>query len=229
MIPGLWLDGSSWNAVTPPLEQAGHRVHALTLPGKEAKDADRSGIGLRDHVDAVVARIDAAAGPVVLVGHSGGGLIAQLACDARPDEVARVVYVDAAPMPEGSVINDEIPAVDGELPFPDWGFFEEEDLVDMDEAIRAELRARSVPEPKGVAYDASAFTSERRRDVPATVVCCELPSAMIKEWVEQGVPFARELAATKHVEYVDLPTGHWPQFTKPAELGRVLLDAVDRA
>ncbi|HLU28735.1 MAG TPA: alpha/beta hydrolase [Glycomyces sp.] len=228
MIPGLWLDGSSWSAVTPLLEQAGHRVRALTLPGKESRDADRSGIGLQDHVDFVVAAVDEAAEPVVLVGHSGGGLIAQLASDARPEKVARVVYVDAAPMPEGSLINDEIPIVDHELPLPDWGFFEDEDLVDLDEAMRERFREQAVPEPVGVAYDRSVFTSERRREVPTTIVCCEFPAKMIQEWIEQGAPFVREIKAMRHVEYVDLPTGHWPQFTKPAELGRILLEAVAR-
>jgi pimeloyl-ACP methyl ester carboxylesterase len=100
LIPGLWLDGASWDAVVPALEQAGHRTHALTLPGMESRDADRSGITLRDHVAAVVRLIDAldpADGKVVLVGHSGGGAIAYAAVDARPDRVARVVCVDSAP------------------------------------------------------------------------------------------------------------------------------------
>ncbi|HEX6337559.1 MAG TPA: hypothetical protein VFZ85_11435 [Jiangellaceae bacterium] len=51
MIPGLWLDGSSWDEVVPHLERAGHRTYPLTLPGMESKSADRSAISLRDHVD----------------------------------------------------------------------------------------------------------------------------------------------------------------------------------
>src|SRR5687768_16070282 len=62
LIPGLWLDASSWEAVVPVLEQAGHQARPLTLPGMESRNADRSGITLRDHVDAVVAAIDAADG-----------------------------------------------------------------------------------------------------------------------------------------------------------------------
>jgi hypothetical protein len=37
-----------------------------------------------------------------------------------------------------------------------------------------------------------------------------------------------ELGRLHDVEYVDLPTGHWPQFTKPAELGEAILAAVER-
>jgi alpha-beta hydrolase superfamily lysophospholipase len=86
LIPGFWLDASSWDDIVPALRQEGHRVRALTLPGMESKDADRSEITLRDHVDAVVEAIDSAEpadGKVVLVGHSGGGAIAHAAADAR--------------------------------------------------------------------------------------------------------------------------------------------------
>src|SRR5258705_10146899 len=123
LIPGLWLDGSSWDEVVPALNQAGHRTHALTLPGMESKDADRSEVTLRDHVDAVVEVIDSvdpADGTVVLVGHSGGGAIAHAALDARPDRVARVVYVDSWPTGAGGFINGDLPADDGEVPLPDW-------------------------------------------------------------------------------------------------------------
>ena len=68
----------------------------------------------------------------MLVGHSGGGAIAHAAADARPDRVARVVYVDSWPLGAGGVINDELPAENGEVPLPDWSLFEEEDLVDLD-------------------------------------------------------------------------------------------------
>ena len=88
LVPGFWLDASSWDGVVPALEESGHSVEALTLPGLESLDADRSGVTLRDHVDAVIARIDAADEPVVLVGHSGGGSIIAGAADARPDRVA---------------------------------------------------------------------------------------------------------------------------------------------
>ena len=76
LIPGFWLDASSWERVTPILEEAGHRVNPLTLPGLEAADADRSDIGLRDHIDAVVEVVDAYStdAQIVLVGHSGGGV-----------------------------------------------------------------------------------------------------------------------------------------------------------
>lgn len=228
LIPGFWLDASSWDEVRPPLDEAGHRVRALTLPGLESAEAERRGIRLRDHVDAVVAAIDEADGPVVVVGHSGGGPIGHAAADARPDRVAREVYVDAGPLAVGQAINDQLPVVGDEIPLPDWSFFGEEELRDLDDEARAAFRSRAVPEPTAVAYDPQELTDERRYDVPATVISCGMPSEQLKEWIAQGHPYVAELAAMHDVEYVDLPTGHWPQFTKPAELGRAILAAVDR-
>lgn len=228
LIPGFWLDASSWNEVTPALEAAGHRVHPVTLPGLESADAPRAGIGLDDHVDAVVRLVDDLDAPVVVVGHSGGGAVAQCVVDRRPDRIARAVYVDAAPLGDGESINDALPVRGDEIPLPDWSVFEAADLTDLDDDLRDRFRARAVPQPAAVASDPIRLGDERRLDVPTTIVCCEFPSAQVAEWIAAGVPFVREVAALRNVDYVDLPTGHWPQFTRPAELGRVLVDAVSR-
>lgn len=227
LVPGLWLDASSWSKVTPALEAAGHTVRPLTLPGLESVGADRSGIRLRDHIDAVVAEIDATDEPVVLVGHSGGGAIIHGALDARPDRVARAIYVDSGPLGEGGVINDDLEVVDGEIPLPEWGAFDAEDLVDLEDALRAEFRAQAIPSPRGVAYDRQELHDERRYAVPATVIACEFPSALLARWIADGHPFVAELARMQNVDYVDLPTGHWPQFTRPNELAATILAAVE--
>ena len=101
LVPGFWLDASSWDEVTPPLGAAGHSLHPLTLPGLESAGASRAGIGLRTHIDAVVAKLDSLDGKVVLVGHSGGGAIIHGVADARPDRIERNIFVDSGPLGEG--------------------------------------------------------------------------------------------------------------------------------
>jgi len=67
------------------------------------------------------------------------------------------------------------------------------------------------------------LTDERRFDVPVVVVCPEFTPAQAKEWIDAGdVP---ELAQAKHVDLVDLDSGHWPMFSRPAELAAVLARA----
>jgi pimeloyl-ACP methyl ester carboxylesterase len=229
LVPGLWLDGSSWERVVPTLEQAGHRTHPLTLPGMESKDADRSQITLRDHVDAVVQAIDSvdpADGQVVLVGHSAGCGIAHAAVDARPDRVSQAVYVGGFPTGEGGAAADGFPVEHGEVPLPDWSAFEEEDLADLDDEGRRAFRERAVPSPAHVVSDPQQLSDERRYDVPVTVIATEFTSAMLQGWIEQGLAPVRELTRIRDVEYVDLPTGHWPQLTRPEELAQAILASI---
>jgi pimeloyl-ACP methyl ester carboxylesterase len=227
LVPGLWLHGSSWDAVTPTLEKAGHRVRALTLPGLESKDADRSGITLADHVGAVVAATDEADGPVLLVGHSAGSGIAHAAVDARPDRVARVVYVGGFPSADGEALLGGLPAENGEVPMPDWAEMgEEANVVDFDDESLARFYADAIPVPEKVVTDKVRLSDERRYDVPVTAVCPEYTADQLRDWVKEG--HVSELAAIREVEYVDIGGGHWPQFTQPDNLAQAILDAADR-
>lgn len=226
LVPGFWLDASSWDAVTPALLEAGHRVHPLTLPGLESRDADRSGIGLADHVDVVTEQVDALEGEVVLVGHSGGGAIIHQVVDRRPDRISRAVYVDSGPPPAGQPINDELPDEGDEIPLPPWDTFMEMDLVDLDDELRERFRARANPQPKRVATDPVELGDERRFDVPVTVIACELTGQVVRDAIDAQEPWVAELARVRDLELVDLPTGHWSQLTRPVDLGTAILRAV---
>ena len=136
------------------------------------------------------------------------------------------MYVDSLPLGDGDVINDELPVVDGEIPLPDWSVFGEEDLAGLDDNLREQFRATSIPEPVGVATDRQVLRDPRRYDVPITVIACEFPSAMLRELMAKGHACTAELAKVRDTTLVDLPTGHWPQFTKPAELGAAIVEAL---
>lgn len=226
LVPGFWLDATAWDAVIPGLLAAGHDVTALTLPGLESRNVDRSNIGFDDHVAAVVKTIDAMDGQVVLVGHSGGGPVVHAAADARLSRVARVIHVDTWPGTPGRCINDSMPVVNGEIPLPSWDDFDDEDLVDMDDTLRDSFRARAIPQPARVATDLQTLVNEARHDVPTTVIACEFPADRLREWMAGGAESLRELSEMRNVTYVDLPTGHWPMFTKPDELASAILRAI---
>jgi pimeloyl-ACP methyl ester carboxylesterase len=223
LVPGFWLRGDSWDAVLPPIEAAGHRTHPITRPGLGSGD-DPSAVSLGDQVAAIVAEIDRHPEPVVLVGHSGAGPIVYGAADQRIDRVARIVYVDTWPLPEGMANNDELPVVDGAVPLPDWSIFDDADVRDLDEGLRARMRADAVPEPAGTARDGQQLRDERRRGIPTTLIATSRTEAEYREWFES--PFFSELRALEDVTWVELPTGHWPQFTRPRELGEAIAAAI---
>ncbi|MFI2102159.1 alpha/beta fold hydrolase [Isoptericola sp. NPDC019693] len=231
LVPGFWLDGSAWDDVVPALTTAGHTPHAVTLPGMESADADRSGIHLADHVDAVVAAIDAVPGgaPVALVGHSAGGGLVYAASDRRPERVAHVVYVDSGPFSEGQAVGADLPADVVDHHLPAWDELEDADVVGLTEELRTQFRDRAIPQPGGTVREGHHLGDDLRRlDIPSTVIACEMPASTLRDLMASGHPYVAELARLHDYEIVDLPTGHWPMFSRPADLGSAIVDALAR-
>ena len=222
LIGGLWLDASAWDEVVVRLRELGHDPTAVALPGQGAPPASAT---LGDQRSAVVAAVDVATGPVIVVGHSAACTLAWMAADARPERVARVVMIGGFPSADGEVYADFFAAANGAVGFPGWEPFDGPDAADLDEHMRAAFAARAVPVPEGVAKGIVRLGDERRFDVPVTLVCPEFSPAEAQEWVEEGeVP---ELARARHLDYLDIDSGHWPMLTRPAELA-ALLDGAAR-
>jgi pimeloyl-ACP methyl ester carboxylesterase len=118
------------------------------------------------------------------------------------------------------------PAENGEIRFPDWSGFEEEDLADLDDDARARFVERAIPAPARASSDPQRLSDERRYDVPVTVISTEFSSETLQSWINRDLEPVREFTLIKEVEYIDLPTGHWPQFTKPEELARIILESI---
>src|SRR5687768_11641437 len=97
LVPGFWLGAWACDVVVAMLRADGYDITALTLPGLESADADRSSITLSDHVDAICEAVEAAGRPVVLAVHSGAGFSGYVASDRVPERIAAMVYVDTAP------------------------------------------------------------------------------------------------------------------------------------
>ena len=222
LIAGLWLDGSAWNDVVSELEALGHRPVALTLPGQG--DGSPSAT-LDDQVAAVVAAVDASTGGPLVVGHSAAATLAWLAADARPDAVAKVTMIGGFPTADGQPYADFFEPTGGAMAFPGWEPFEGPDSADLDEAARRRFEAAAIPVPEGVTRGVVRYTGERRYDVPVALVCPEFSPAQAREWIAAGdMP---ELARAKHLDLVDIDSGHWPMLTRPVELARLLAAAAN--
>jgi pimeloyl-ACP methyl ester carboxylesterase len=220
LIAGLWLDGSAWGDVVPALEALGHRAVPLTLPGQGDGSSSAT---LGDQVAAVLAAVDSSPERPLVVGHSAACTLAWLAADARPEKVAKVALIGGFPSTDGQPYADFFEVKDGVMPFPGWDPFEGADSADLDEEARRAFAAAAIPVPEGVARGVVHLADERRFDVPVVLVCPEYTPAQAQEWIGAGdVP---ELAKARHVELVDIDSGHWPMITQPAELARLLAAA----
>jgi pimeloyl-ACP methyl ester carboxylesterase len=226
LVPGFWLGAWAWDEVAEALRADGHEVTALTLPGLEAAEADRSSVTAADHVDAIVEAVEAAGRPVVLAVHSGAGYPGYAASDRVPDRIAAMVYVDTGP----GVGAMDADFADAEKPLPPTKeLAEEENLDGLSDAQLETFQQRAVPQPGGVLREAVELTNEARLDVPSTLIATGYTSAEYKDAVEAGYGFVAGLKEVRDVTWVDLPTSHWPMWSKPRELAQIIGDTATRA
>jgi pimeloyl-ACP methyl ester carboxylesterase len=221
LVPGFWLGAWAWDEVVAALRADGHDVTALTLPGLESPDADRSTITLADHVDAICESVTAAGPPVVLAVHSGAGASGYAVTDRIPEQLAAMVYVDSAPAT--GALDPDFTAAELPLPSPEK-LAEEENLDGLTEEQLERFRRRAVPQPGGVLRDAPELTNDGRLDVPSTVICTGFTSERVKGFVKEGYAWLGGLAELRDVTYVDLPTSHWPMWSRPQELAAIIGD-----
>ncbi|MDX6400651.1 MAG: hypothetical protein QOF27_1257 [Gaiellaceae bacterium] len=221
LVPGFWLGAWAWDEVAAALRADRHDVTALTLPGLESVDADRSAITMSDHVDAICEAVTAAGRSVVLAVHSGAGASGYGASDRVPEQIAAMVYVDSAPATGAlnpNIVGDELP-----LPSPEE-LAAEENLDGLSEEQLETFRLRAVPEPAGAVREAAQLTNDARLDVPSTVICTGFTSEQVKGFVKEGYAWLGGLTELRNVTYVDLPTSHWPMWSRPRELAEIIGD-----
>ncbi|HEU5431436.1 MAG TPA: alpha/beta hydrolase family protein, partial [Thermomicrobiales bacterium] len=115
LIHGGWHGAWCWDALAPVLRRAGHRVLAPDLPGHGVDAAPPSPDLPARYAPFVAELLRTQAEPVILVGHSSGGMIASAATAFAPERVAAVVYLAAFLLPPGAAPPEAIHEDDGSL------------------------------------------------------------------------------------------------------------------
>ena len=219
LVPGWWLGAWAWDEVVAVLREDGHDVTALTLPGLESPDADRSAITQSDHVAAIVDAVRAASSPVVLAVHSGTGFTGYAASDRIPEGIAAMVYVDTGAgvgAPDAEFARAEKP-----MPSPE-DLAANENLDGLSEEQLRTFRERAVPEPGGVLRESVELTNDARLDIPSTVICTGYTSKEYRDAVEAGYDFVLGLRDLRKLDWIDLPTSHWVMWSKPREVAEII-------
>ena len=227
LVPGHWLGAWAWDAVAADLRGRGHQVTAVTLPGLDPDDPNRASTTVGQQADALRSAVDAAAADgssVVLVVHSGAGYPASVLLDRDPTAVARVVYVDSGPSADGSAVDASVPPETEEVPLPP---FEQlpASLDGLSDDDLKRFRERAVAEPASVMRETVHLNNDSRRDVPSTIIASSYPSEVMMQMAREGHPMMAEVATLRDLELVDLPTGHWPMWSRPADLASAIANA----
>jgi pimeloyl-ACP methyl ester carboxylesterase len=234
LIAGHWLGAWAWDEVLGDLTSDHARVIALTLPGLDGDDPERSTRTLDDQATAVldvIARLGVSEDqPAILVAHSGANAPVSLVLDRHPELVQRVVWVDSGPVATGSAFAPDLPAGVEELPLPPFDVLAQQaSLEGLNAEVLERFRARAVPEPGPVLRQPVELTNDARRTVRTTLVCCSMPSAQMLELARAGHAMFAEVANIEHLDVIDLPTGHWPIWSRPGDLASVIRSAASQS
>lgn len=230
LVPGYWLGAWAWDEVAAELRAAGHEVHAITLTGLADKaDLLTPEVNLDTHIADVAAAVEACSGPVVLVGHSGGGMPVTAVADRMPERIARLVYVDSGPLLDGmSTHNFNDPETqqqvveqvknegDGWLiPLPEPDPIRFAGLTPEHLATFAE---RGTPQPFAVDIQPLSRPAVIPKIPSAAITCC-IPADQVKAMIADGNPLFGLMA---DFDLYPLATGHWPMFSEPKALAALL-------
>lgn len=233
LIAGHWLGAWAWDEVLEHLKTDHSRAIAVTLPGLDGDDPERASKTLDDQAAAVVdvfARLEVTEDqPATIVAHSGANAPVSLVLDRHPELVHRVVWVDSGPAATGSVFAPDLPEGMEELPLPPFDdLAEQASLEGLSTEALERFRVRAVPEPGPVLRQPIELTNDARRTVPTTLVCCSIPSAQVLELARAGNAMFAEVANLENLDVIDLPTGHWPMWSRPRDLAKIIQSEASR-
>jgi pimeloyl-ACP methyl ester carboxylesterase len=225
LVPGFWLGAWAWDEVVSALRGDGHDVTALTLPGLESAEADRSQVTFADHVDVIVQAVEGAGASAVLAVHSGAGATGYAASDRIPERIATMIYVDSGPAT--AALDASFDAVEQPLV---WEEIEaEENLDGLSEEQKERFRQRAVPEPGDAIRGSAELTNDARLNVATTAICTGFSSEQYKAAVDEGQTWLGGFKELRNITWVDLPTSHWPMWSRPRELAQILADTAASA
>jgi pimeloyl-ACP methyl ester carboxylesterase len=212
---GAWC----WDRLVPELEARGHGAVAMDMP------IDVAEATLQDYVDAVLDALADVDGPVVMVGHSMGGLVIPHVALTRP--VEHMVFICAMydegnlPEPPPGVDIPEIDRLsfDMSLLTVDQGFT----TVDRDGAVGAFFPDC---DPAEAAWAVAQLRPQGHAPaIPLVAPWPGVSSSIIVCTDDRGTEHTRRCIAPRlGVEPIELPGGHSPFLSRPAHLAQVLDD-----
>ncbi len=232
------MRGWCWQKVARRLRENGHDAYTATLTGLgERVHLASPEVDLETHITDVVNLIEYEdLNDVVLLGHSYGGMVVTGAADRIPERISELVYLDTAPLPGGTLIEKFPPELrrrteeqvqeSGEgwkFPIPS-----PEELANMaslegvDEDHLRLLYSRATPQPFGTYTQPLRLKNPAREALPKLGIVCSFSLAQVRQMIASDNPQFRGLAGPEW-RFVELPTGHYPMFSRPEDLAELLL------
>ena len=234
LVHGACTGGWCWEKVVPLLEAAGHRVCAPDLPGLGSDQTPPAHVTLADNVDKLARLLDKIDEPVVLVGHSLGGITISQLAEARRRKIRTLVYLCAL-LPTPGKSGKDMTALEPDTLFrlsrqisPDgltYTFARDKLPVLFYADVSPEDRYRALqrlrPQPLAIPTTPVTLTEERFGSVPRVYIECTHDTAI-------RIKLQRQMVKMTPCRVITMECGHSPFYSNPEELAEHL-EAIARS
>ncbi|GAB7546908.1 alpha/beta fold hydrolase [Cupriavidus sp. 8B] len=219
LVHGAFADGSAWDKVVPLLQAKGLNVVSVQNPLTS----------LADDVAATRRALDMQTGPVVLVGHSWGGVV--ISEIGQHERVKALVYVAAFAPSEGQSVAD----LAKDYPTPDGSNFlvtDKEGFLTLSAEGVAKHFAQDVPAAQTRIMAATQGpVSGKSFEEKVTVAAWKTrPSWYVLTEQDHMIQPALQKAMAQKISahVVTLPTSHVPQLSRPRQVADAIFAAAEQ-
>lgn len=233
LVHGAWGNAAGWGRVPALLQEQGHQVEAVDLPGHGANDGVCGPVGLADYAAALVAVLERGETPAVLVGHSMGGMAISAAAELFPERLCKLIYIAAfLPRDGDSLLSlkkrepDTIGPAVRRGPEPGTTVLDPTlaaDILfqDATDSQRQAGLARLQSQPNAAQIDRVSLSHARFGSVPRDYIQC-LQDRTVTPWLQAQMVAESPCAAVR-----SLDCGHFPQLTQPEALANAITELAD--
>ncbi|MCB1424890.1 MAG: alpha/beta fold hydrolase [Zhengella sp.] len=235
LIHGAWQGSWVWDKLLPLLQAAGLKAHAVDLPGNGADGNAPESASLPAYLDHLESVLETMPGPVSVIGHSGGGIVASALAERHPDRVSRLTYLAGMMLPPAMTFGDllrrerardrGLVGIGAHLTWPKPGLVSAVPpeagarifLNDLAYPSGLRLAQRLTPQGENGRTIAANWTAGRFGRIPRLYVECLRDLSVAHELqrrMQDMVPGAWR---------VSLNAGHVPQASMPAKLAAALI------
>ncbi len=230
LVHGAWHGAWCWQRVTPRLQAQGHTVLSPDLPGSGEDKTPIQDVTLKAYADRICAVIDGVPEPVVLVGHSLGGMVISQTAEYMPDKIKVLVYACAFLLKNGQSRFDA-PIDPESFMSPDVMLRSEDGTYttlkkkklrplfynDCSETDLVEVRKRVGRQATAPGMTPLATTEEKFGRVPRVYIQALRDHGITPQMQRQM------FSALPCREVLSIDTGHSPFWSRPKELANLLL------
>ena len=230
LIHGAWHGAWCWKKVVPLLENKDHKVIVPDLPGHGEDKRPIAEITLQAYTDRLCQILDEQSEPVILVGHSMGGVVITQVAEYRPERIEKLVYVTGFLLQNGEFLLQHAEPDTEALVLPNLIMSEDQSHATIREEALKEIfyadcidedvefaKSRLVPQAAAPFATPVSTTDENFGRVPRAYISC-LQDKAISPSIQET--FYTALPCEK---VISMDTSHSPFFSAPEELAKHLL------